>query len=211
MKSLVSRPPARRGGAALVGVVALIAVIGLLILPTAGQAARADDGRSTGDDEAFERRVRPILAGVCFRCHGGAKTSGGLRVDSRAALLEGGDSGPAIVPGDPDASPLIAAVRHEGGLRMPPPGRLRPEEIAALEDWVRRGTAWPQHIDLRGGPGGGTGRHWAFEPVAEVRPPESPGGPAHPIDRFADRARTAGIAPDLQPRDASWRGGSTST
>src|SRR5690348_9928946 len=69
----------------------------------------------------FEAKVRPVLAETCFRCHGGEKTSGGLRVDSRRSLLEGGDSGPAIAPGDAEESLLVQAVRrtHES-LRMPP-------------------------------------------------------------------------------------------
>src|ERR1019366_4787199 len=65
-----------------------------------------------GDDVFFERKIRPILAGTCFKCHGGEKTNGKLRVDSRAALLQGGRSGPALVPGDPDKSLLVQALRH---------------------------------------------------------------------------------------------------
>src|SRR5438105_2342424 len=69
----------------------------------------------------FEARIRPVLADTCFKCHGGAKTSHGLRVDSRAALLEGGESGPALKPGDPDGSLLLRAMRHAAAdLRMPP-------------------------------------------------------------------------------------------
>ena len=74
--------------------------------------------------EFFEMRVRPVLAKNCFACHTGSK-HGGLQLDSRENLLKGGNSGPAIVPGNPDQSLLIQAVRqtHER-LKMPPPGKL---------------------------------------------------------------------------------------
>ncbi len=151
--------------------------------------ARADSP-GTADAETFERKVRPIFAVVCLKCHGGAKTSGGLRVDSRAALVAGGDSGPAIVPGDPGASLLIAAVRREGTLRMPPSGKLRQDEIAALEDWVRGGAIWPADSGSKSGRGAGAGQHWAFLPVAETPPPPAAAGETlHPIDRFLARAR----------------------
>src|SRR5262249_15199431 len=69
----------------------------------------------------FELRIRPTLAGRCFKCHGGDKVSSGLRVDSREALLKGGDRGPALFPGDAAKSLLMRALRHaEDGLKMPP-------------------------------------------------------------------------------------------
>src|SRR5438477_11544691 len=88
--------------------------------------------RVSADREAFfEAKIRPVLAGTCFKCHGGQKTSGGLRVDSRAALLKGGEDGPAIVPGDPDASSIVRALRYEDDdLRMPPDRRL-PASVAS--------------------------------------------------------------------------------
>ncbi len=70
----------------------------------------------------FEAKVRPVLVEQCASCHGAEKQSGGLRVDSRAAILEGGDLGPSVVPGDPDNSPLIQAIRHQGDNKMPPKG-----------------------------------------------------------------------------------------
>src|SRR5688500_3724503 len=68
--------------------------------------------------EFFEKNVRPVLTESCVSCHGSG-AAGGLRLDSREAALQGGTSGPAIVPGDPDKSRLMAAVRHTGGLQMP--------------------------------------------------------------------------------------------
>src|ERR1700747_2850764 len=76
---------------------------------------------STGTPEFFENRIRPILSNSCFGCHTNSAL-GGLRVDSREALLKGGASGPALVPGDPDKSSLIQAVRQSGDLKMPKGG-----------------------------------------------------------------------------------------
>ena len=97
----------------------------------------------TSQAEFFESKVRPLLAGNCYACHTDSK-SGGLRLDSRESILQGGNSGPAISPGDPQASLLIQAVshRHER-LRMPPPGKLEPHEINYLIEWVQGGAVWP--------------------------------------------------------------------
>ena len=95
------------------------------------------------DAEAFEKEIRPILVENCAKCHGAEKQKAGLRVDSRAALVEGGESGPSIVPGQPDKSLLIEAVRRTGEVRMPPNRGLRDEQVAALERWVAAGAPWP--------------------------------------------------------------------
>jgi mono/diheme cytochrome c family protein len=97
----------------------------------------------TSQTEFFESKIRPLLAGNCYACHTDSK-SGGLRLDSRESILQGGNSGPAISPGDPQASLLIQAVshRHER-LRMPPPGKLEPHEIDYLIEWVQGGAVWP--------------------------------------------------------------------
>src|SRR5204863_148906 len=87
--------------------------------------------------ELFETKVRPVLVEVCFKCHGGDKVSGGLRVDSREGLLKGGDSGPAIVPSKPGESFLLTAIRHEDNdSKMPPDKKLPDETIAAFEAWI---------------------------------------------------------------------------
>jgi len=91
----------------------------------------------------FENKVRPILAENCYDCHTAAEM-GGLRVDSRERLLQGGKSGPALMPGDPDKSLLIQAVRQSGDLKMPKGGKLKPAEIQALADWVKMGAPWPE-------------------------------------------------------------------
>src|SRR4051794_11213089 len=90
--------------------------------------------RSPAEDaEAFEKEIRPLLIENCSKCHGAQKQKSGLRVDSRKALVEGGESGPSVVPGRPDESLLIDAIRQSGELRMPPGRKLREEQVAALE------------------------------------------------------------------------------
>src|SRR5437870_3843099 len=105
------------------------AVLASLLL--AGSPAAADPGR-----EFFEKKIRPVLVEHCFKCHSGeaGKPKGGLRLDSRAAVLQGGDTGPALVPGQPNDSLLLQAVRYtDAGLRMPPKGKLPDAVIADVE------------------------------------------------------------------------------
>ncbi len=105
----------------------------------AGEAAA--DARA-GFRLFFEGQVRPVLVNECGKCHSAAKHKGGLRVDSRAALLTGGDTGPAVVPGKPEESLLVAAINHAGP-EMPPSGKLPAPKIEALTQWVKMGAPWP--------------------------------------------------------------------
>jgi hypothetical protein len=166
------------------------------LLATALSAAPAAAQTRPADAEIFfEVKVRPVLAARCFKCHGGDKVSGGLRVDSRAALLKGGDSGPAVVPGDPARSLLIKAVRHtDADLRMPPQKKLPEAVVADLSAWVKQGAYWPAS---RAGTPFAYEKHWAFRPVKKVEPPPDPSGWAHhPIDRFlAAGLRAQGLRP----------------
>src|SRR5262249_51628708 len=92
----------------------------------------------------FETKVRPVLVENCFGCHGPAKQRGGLRADSRAALLAGAAQGAAVVPGEPDRSLLVKAVRQEDAdLKMPPKKKLSARQIADIAEWVRAGAPWP--------------------------------------------------------------------
>src|SRR5207237_2247033 len=93
---------------------------------------------SAQSGEFFEAKVRPLLVANCYDCHTDLR-SGGLRLDSREAMLKGGRSGPAIVPGDPDKSLLIAAVRQTGALKMPKGSVLTADDVSALVEWVRAG------------------------------------------------------------------------
>ncbi|MEE2706435.1 MAG: DUF1549 domain-containing protein, partial [Planctomycetota bacterium] len=136
----------------------------------------------------FEKRVRPTLTAHCYECHGASETMGGLRLDSRAGWQLGGERGPAIVPGKPDESLLIRAIRYaDKKLRMPPPdagGRLTDRQIADLESWIRAGAVDPR----AGRPAAAhdfdaAGEHWAFQPIPNAEVPES----QHPIDFFVNR------------------------
>ena len=109
--------------------------LGLLALAFGSSGAFAD--------AEFEKLVRPLLAERCFECHGAKKQSGGLRLDSLAEIVKGGDSGPALVPGKPDESLLVKAVEYGDKLQMPPKGKLPVADIAALKDWIRQGAEWP--------------------------------------------------------------------
>ncbi|MFM8273637.1 MAG: c-type cytochrome domain-containing protein [Gemmata sp.] len=99
----------------------------LVLLGSSGRAA----------DDHFEKRVRPLLVEKCVSCHGPDKQKGGLRLDTKEGWRRGGDSGPAVAPGDPDKSPLIQAVRRTGELKMPPKDKLTDAEVAALVRWVK--------------------------------------------------------------------------
>ena len=116
--------------------------IALLLL---GAPEGTPDGTRAGDIEFFEARVRPILAENCFRCHGPEKQKAGLRLDSRDAILRGGDNGAVIAPGKPEESRLVTAVGYgDVRLTMPPRGKLPDAAILALTAWVQRGAAWPE-------------------------------------------------------------------
>ena len=112
--------------------------------------ATAQDAATTRESEAaraefFEKKIRPILVERCYECHAGSETNGGLRLDDRERVRRGGDTGPAIVEGQPDASLMIKAVRYATpDFQMPPSGRLPDEEIAALEQWVASGALDPR-------------------------------------------------------------------
>lgn len=155
-------------------------LICLLLLTPAASAAGGEPG-----DAWFELKIRPILFGTCFRCHGGERTARGLRVDSRAALLRGGRSGPALVPGAPAKSLLLRALQYEdtATLHMPPDGPLPPATVADFAAWIRRGADWPAAPPAA--PPAPPEQHWAFRPLRRGPPP--PGNPlwsTHPVDRF---------------------------
>ena len=129
----------------------------------------------SGDDrsEFFEKRVRPVLANECWGCHGPETQHGGLRLDSREAVIRGGGRGPAIVPGDPEASLLVRALRHDG-LQMPLGGRLDGAKVADIAEWIERGAAWQTAASAVAGEDAAeerAGAHWAFRPVGHPNPP----------------------------------------
>src|SRR5688572_26647595 len=96
--------------------------------------------------EFFEKKVRPVLAEQCYKCHGADKQKADLRLDSREAVLKGADTGPVLVPGDPTKSSLIKSIRHEGDSPMPEKAPKMPDDqIAALTEWVKLGAPWPEN------------------------------------------------------------------
>ncbi len=182
-----------------------ILLVLLAVNPALGGVPQAAPAADPDGVEFFEKRIRPVLVERCYSCHAeGAKAiKGGLRLDTRELTLKGGDSGAAVVPGDPDKSLLIRAVRFtDEELQMPPKKKLPPEIIADLEAWVRRGAPDPR----TGGPAVKSpdqekaARHWAFQA------PKEPALPAvknaalakSPIDAFVlARLEEAGFK--LQP------------
>lgn len=177
--------------------------IALLVIATS-LSARAAEPDSVGLT-LFEKRIRPLLVEHCYECHSaGKKIKGGLRLDHREAWVKGGDSGAAIVPGKPEESLLIEALRHEASLKMPPKGKLPDAAIRDFEQWVKLGAPDPRRaddgkadssaeIDIEGGR-----RHWSYRPVAKAPPPNvrDTTWPETEIDRFIlSRLEARGLTP----------------
>jgi mono/diheme cytochrome c family protein/cytochrome c553 len=180
------------------------AVVGGLCL---GARLAADEKPAPTQLEFFEKRIRPLLADNCSQCHGPEKQRGGLVLTSRGGALKGGDRGPAVVPGKPDESRLIRAVRYaDADLRMPPKGKLTEAQIADLVAWVAIGAPGPED--------GGAGhevvkpsdnydlaerrRHWAYQPVRPVPPPavRNAAWCTSPIDAIIlEKLQAAGLTP----------------
>jgi hypothetical protein len=114
----------------------------LSVLATALLAAPLSAADSPATDH-FEKRIRPLLIERCHKCHAGEKVKGGLHLDSAQGLRKGGERGAVVVPGKPEESRLIQAVRHEGGLKMPADGKLSEAQIADLVAWVKAGAVFP--------------------------------------------------------------------
>jgi mono/diheme cytochrome c family protein len=183
--------------------------------PTAtGRIVRADDERPAAVKKTaaerevdFDRDVRPIFARHCFDCHGPDARESNLRLDRRASLLRGGDSGePAIVPGQSGDSHLIRLVSGDDPRLVMPPSdeRLTAAEIGILRTWIDRGAKWTVDDPTADEPEALTTEFWSFQPLADVAPPRlnSP-WIANPIDAFVlQKLREAGLEPNPQ---ADWR------
>jgi hypothetical protein len=198
LRGSISRPTL------LAGLLAALSALPQAIVAAGDLPSGEADQRA--QEEFFETRVRPVLANRCLDCHGSEKSKGGLRLDSRESMLRGAESGPVVVPGKPDESPLITAIRYGGEIQMPPKGKLDAAEIAALTEWVKRGAIWPAARPGVGGTGvpgsasslsaGATTSaftitkeqrsFWSFLPVRNPPAPEIKAAtwPDSPIDRF---------------------------
>ena len=131
--------------------------------------------------EHFEKHIRPLLVRHCYECHSGGsnEVKGGLRLDFKDALLKGGDSGPAIVPGNASESLLIAAVKHEG-LEMPPGKKLAESEVRELSNWIAQGAYDPRdHMPKASDVASETfealyqsrRQWWSLQPITQPEPP----------------------------------------
>jgi hypothetical protein len=172
-----------------------LALCGLFCCEIAAGTLAAEDEPTPEQAAFFETKVRPLLSERCFGCHGPDKQKSGLRLDSRAAMLAGGDSGAAIEPGSPESSLLVDAVNYRS-LEMPPDRKLSDDEIEVLTQWVKEGAPWPNSVDDNTPAIRSTefeindeDRHyWAFQPIRRPGIPEisSPDfhRSANPLDCF---------------------------
>lgn len=146
--------------------VALVAVASTVLSQTA-------DAEEPAGLQFFREQIQPVLKAQCIRCHAGPadKAKGGLDLETHAALLKGGDSGPAIVPGEPAESLIIQALRHEAGLQMPPKSpKLTDRTIAEFVKWVELEAPLPADSTVGSGLAEGR-RHWSFQPIRKPTPP----------------------------------------
>ncbi|MBL8851165.1 MAG: PSD1 domain-containing protein [Planctomycetaceae bacterium] len=184
----------------------LLMIVGLMSATVLRSVAVADDA------EFFETRIRPVLVTQCYECHSAAsaEVKGGLLVDFRDGLLQGGESGPAVVPGQPADSLLLGALRHES-FEMPPAGKLADDVIADFEQWIQGGAydprdsqpspleaaeaAWKIVLQERA-------RWWSLQPPVAVAPPDvtDRAWSVEPVDRFV---RSALDAAGLDPAPAA--------
>jgi hypothetical protein len=166
--------------------------------------ATAGEPPSPAAADFFEKEVRPILIQRCGACHAGSKTKGGLKLTSRAAVLEGGAHGPAAVAAKPDDSLLVRAIRYREKRRMPPRQKLPDHEIQVLTRWVEQGLPWPESPAGIVNTGAGfeisaaQRRFWSFQPVRDPVVPavRDTAWPLSPVDRFIlAKLEERGLAP----------------
>ncbi len=148
----------------------------------------------------FEKHIRPVLIEKCYECHSVAtESSGGLNLDSRPGWQRGGDSGPAIVPKQPDQSLLLKAIRYsDSQLKMPPDGQLSAETIRAFEQWIAAGAVDPRSEEPNGKakqtglPVEKAREHWSYRPIATPNIPatDAPSQRINAIDAFIQRSLT---------------------
>ncbi len=170
---------------------------------------------SATDLDFFEKKVRPVLVEHCYKCHSkeADKVRGGLLLDTREALLQGGNSGPALVAGKPDDSLLVQAIRYKDeDLQMPPKGeKLSDNQIADLTEWVRRGAPDPRSVVVAKNGAtksyGGVGRsHWAFQPVTKPAIPavKNTAWVKNPVDNFVlAKLEENGMSPNAAAEKAT--------
>ena len=173
--------------------------------------AVGDEVASPAQLEFFEKKVRPVLASHCYECHSDKEVKGGLRLDSAEGWKKGGDSGASIVPHELDSSRLINAIRYANeDLQMPPDGKLSPEDIQTLEQWVKDGaidprtdTAQAAHTAVKGMSIEDGRKFWSFVPVQVPSIPQTTASTwvKSPIDAFVLSKLEAANLPPAPPAD----------
>jgi len=162
----------------------------------------------SAQEEFFEKKIRPIFAASCQRCHNPRSKVAGLDLTTAEAFQRGGDSGPVINKEKPEESRLLKVTGYDGEVKMPPSGKLKDQEIAALTEWVKIGAPWPGSVTPVASavtPVASEGRSknpsarsfseeekgfWAYQPLKNVAPPQAPtqikdeAWAQSPIDRF---------------------------
>ena len=193
-------------GMSVRGFVSLVAALSTMLFWSHCSWVLAQD--NTEQEAFFESKVRPILVEHCISCHGSEEQSGGLRLDAHIAVTKGGSSGQVIIPGDPDKSPLIRAIRYtEANYQMPPDGKIPDEQIEILVAWVKSGAYWPKSNDsdliqtlppaqrieqIRES-------HWSYKPLGHYEPPQvkNESWPNGAIDRFVlNKLEANGLSPN---------------
>lgn len=160
----------------------LCAAVPLFCLPSLCQQPA---GFSPEQVRFFEMKIRPLLHDQCVTCHSNDKMTSGLSLESRQAILAGGNRGPIVHPGKPDQSKLIEVVEYQGALKMPPTGKLKSEQIEDLKRWVELGLPWPD-ATAPGTEKQVSSNHWSFRPPVRYAPPKIKNASwvRNPIDSF---------------------------
>ena len=202
--------------------ITLLLPVALILGPEVLSAADDSPSKPTSaQQEHFEKVIRPLLARRCFKCHSKSakKLKAGLRLDSRKRALAGGETGPALVPGDPDKSLLVQVIRYSGDFKMPPSGKLPPEEIRTLTEWIRGGAAWADDGSDTVDPAAPFDlaarrkAHWAWQPVKVIEPGQLPEGTPEelvswalsPVDRYVlEKLLAHKLAPAADADRVTW-------
>ncbi|WP_152049392.1 PSD1 and planctomycete cytochrome C domain-containing protein [Tautonia marina] len=200
--SLAPKSVDRGSGRGITTAAALAIVLGMA--PQVRASADEAEGLAL-----FEAKIRPVLIEQCYSCHSAEHDAakGGLRLDTRAAMLQGGDGGPAVEPGDPELSLLIEAIRYDSYVQMPPSNKLAPEVITAFEQWVEMGAPDPRDDDTpapsepsaEGIDWDAARSSWTYQAPKRSEPPEvsDPAWVQSSIDAFIlARLDDAGLAPN---------------
>ncbi|MEW4490676.1 DUF1553 domain-containing protein [Thalassoglobus sp. JC818] len=169
--------------------------VGLCLLASESSVAES----SPANRDLFENHVRPMIVKHCLQCHGETKQEGGLNLTTLDGLLTGGESGPAIVTGEPDESLLLEALKYES-YEMPPSGQLDESLIEGVQAWIASGADWPEGLALKATEKitSDDRNWWCYQPIDDPAVPEvdDQGWCRNEIDHFIfDRLQTEGLEP----------------